>query len=37
MEFVAPDNPWQQWPVAAGGEQAPTRSINDYFPKGEAR
>ncbi|MEU2800885.1 hypothetical protein [Streptomyces sp. NPDC007117] len=33
-EFVAPDNPWQQWPMAAGGER-PTASINDYFPKGE--
>ncbi|MGP3990856.1 hypothetical protein [Streptomyces sp. 3N207] len=36
-EFVTPDNPWQQWPMAAGGEQAPTRTINDYFPKGEGR
>jgi hypothetical protein len=34
-EFVTPDNPWQQWPMTAGGEQAPTRSINDYFAKGE--
>lgn len=35
-EFVAADNPWQQWPMAAGGER-PTASINDYFPKGEGR
>ncbi|MGW6602430.1 hypothetical protein [Streptomyces sp. NPDC055036] len=35
-EFVAPDNPWNQWPMAAGGER-PTSSINDYFPKGEGR
>jgi hypothetical protein len=35
-EFVAPDNPWQQWPMAAGGER-PTASINDYFPKGEGQ
>ncbi|MFE5901200.1 hypothetical protein ACFQ67_27800 [Streptomyces sp. NPDC056488] len=33
-EFVTPDNPWQQWPMAAGGER-PTASINDYFQKGE--
>lgn len=33
-EFVAPDNPWNQWPIAAGGER-PTSTINDYFPKGE--
>ncbi|MEU1789139.1 hypothetical protein ABZ553_25375 [Streptomyces sparsogenes] len=33
-EFVTPDNPWSQWPMAAG-EQAPTRTINDYFAKGE--
>ncbi|MEU8949673.1 hypothetical protein [Streptomyces sp. NPDC048489] len=35
-EFVAPDNPWNQWPMAAGGER-PTSTINDYFPKGEGR
>ncbi|MGW2689477.1 hypothetical protein ACWC6I_40750 [Streptomyces sp. NPDC001414] len=35
-EFVAPDNPWNQWPMAAGGER-PTSTINDYFPKGEQR
>ncbi|MFJ3594561.1 hypothetical protein ACIQUY_34795 [Streptomyces sp. NPDC090231] len=34
-EFVTPDNPWQQWPMAAGGEQVPNRTINDYFAKGE--
>ncbi|MFI5945558.1 hypothetical protein ACIBCB_35675 [Streptomyces uncialis] len=33
-EFVAADNPWNQWPMAAGGER-PTSSINDYFAKGE--
>lgn len=33
-EFVAPDNPWNQWPMAAGGER-PTSTINDYFAKGE--
>ncbi|MEU8718282.1 hypothetical protein [Streptomyces sp. NPDC048663] len=35
-EFVAPANPWNQWPMAAGGER-PTSTINDYFPKGEGR
>jgi hypothetical protein len=35
-EFVDPDNPWNQWPMAAGGEQAP-RTINDYFAKGDGR
>ncbi|MFE4258219.1 hypothetical protein [Streptomyces sp. NPDC056883] len=35
-EFLAPDNPWQQWPMAAGGER-PTSTINDYFPQGEGR
>lgn len=34
-EFVSPDSPWGQWPMASGGDQvAPTRTINDYFPKG---
>lgn len=33
-EFVTPDNPWNQWPMAAGGER-PTSTINDYFAKGE--
>ncbi|MFF3932877.1 hypothetical protein [Streptomyces hirsutus] len=33
-EFVPPDNPWNQWPMAAGGER-PTSTINDYFAKGE--
>ncbi|MEW2085688.1 hypothetical protein [Streptomyces sp. NPDC005283] len=36
-EFVTPDNPWNQWPMAAGGEQAPTRTINDYFANGDGR
>lgn len=31
---MTPDNPWNQWPMAAGGER-PTSSINDYFAKGE--
>ncbi|MGO1025675.1 hypothetical protein ACTOXX_34435 [Streptomyces rubiginosohelvolus] len=35
-EFVAPDNPWQQWPMAAGGER-PTSTINDYFAKGDGK
>ncbi|WP_435239976.1 hypothetical protein [Streptomyces sp. YPW6] len=35
-EFVAPDNPWQQWPMAAGGER-PTSTINDYFAKGDGQ
>jgi hypothetical protein len=34
-EFVAPDSPWGQWPMAAGGEQSgPASTINDYFPRG---
>ncbi|MGV9248009.1 hypothetical protein [Streptomyces sp. NPDC003710] len=37
-EFVSPDNPWGQWPMAAGGDHAaPTRTINDYFPRGGGR
>ncbi|MFC8819045.1 hypothetical protein [Streptomyces rochei] len=35
-EFVAPENPWNQWPMAAGGER-PTSTINDYFAKGEGQ
>lgn len=35
-EFVTPDNPWTQWPMAAGGER-PTSTINDYFAKGEGQ
>ncbi|MGC5543687.1 hypothetical protein ACPYPE_23740 [Streptomyces griseus] len=35
-EFVTPDNPWQQWPMAAGGER-PTNTINDYFAKGDGQ
>ncbi|MFD8961422.1 hypothetical protein AMK17_37840 [Streptomyces sp. CB00072] len=33
-EFVAPESPFGQWPMAAGGER-PTSTINDYFAKGE--
>ncbi|MEQ4611511.1 hypothetical protein ABMX48_36875 [Streptomyces cavourensis] len=35
-EFVTPDNPWQQWPMAAGGERPPS-TINDYFAKGDGQ
>ncbi|MFE4055572.1 hypothetical protein ACFXP3_04545 [Streptomyces sp. NPDC059096] len=35
-EFVPPDTPWEQWPMAAGGER-PTSTINDYFAKGDGR
>lgn len=33
-EFVTPESPFEQWPMAAGGER-PTSTINDYFAKGE--
>lgn len=34
-EFVSPDSPWSQWPMASGGDVAtPARTINDYFGKG---
>ncbi|MEU6357666.1 hypothetical protein ABZ896_51640 [Streptomyces sp. NPDC047072] len=34
-EFVSPDSPWGQWPMASGGDHAaPTSTINDYFPNG---
>ncbi|MFF7975836.1 hypothetical protein [Streptomyces sp. NPDC007905] len=37
-EFVTPDSPWEQWPMASGGDHvAPTRTINDYFPNGGER
>ncbi|MGJ5899360.1 hypothetical protein ACSCBZ_46590 [Streptomyces niveiscabiei] len=37
-EFVSPDSPWEQWPMASGGDHAaPTRTINDYFPNGGER
>ncbi|ALC32319.1 hypothetical protein [Streptomyces sp. CFMR 7] len=35
-EFVTPDNPWQQWPMAAGDERPPS-TINDYFAKGDGQ
>ncbi|MFH8873139.1 hypothetical protein [Streptomyces griseus] len=35
-EFVTPQSPFEQWPMAASGER-PTSTINDYFAKGEAQ
>ncbi|MFD5898627.1 hypothetical protein [Streptomyces sp. NPDC060366] len=36
-EYLDAGSPFNEWPMTAGGEQAPNRTINDYFPRGEAR